>query len=558
MDQRGIRRRIRRHSAIGPILAVAVLVMIFGTWRLQPHLTIPDETGAIARALQIGYEADIFIDNFKKGGNLHLYLLAVSFLPAVLYWLITGRFDEIISGASGLDTRGWDVAPELLAAFYDVMFAGRLLSVAFGVGTVVVVYLVGTELDDRRAGLYAGAFLAVSVGYAMAAHYATEDVPMVFFIMLTLLLAVRAVESDDRRVLLFSAVTLGLATSSKALAGLAVVPVGLVILDRHRDVLGRPGRFIRRTWIYPVAALAAYALTTPSLFVHPESWYAEVARYATSASGGNVVYERPDPGWLLQLAHLSEAMSLPLFLFGLASIVIVLWALRRDRIDSRVWLLFAFAGPHLLVVSIGKMVQFPRILPLVAVLAVVSGLGAARLADRQGWHRTAVRGLLALLFVFAVASTGFATANFNTSRIDATEWTHDNIEEGATVDVHAQRVYLPEFPDRVEVNRIVIHSTYPRSSWQPALDRLDCASPDYVVLSSFHYDRFFRDPTTYPAVTDRYDRLLAERGEYEIVSTHGPPITRDHTAAARFAASADLARFPLDGNPTIVVLERTE
>jgi hypothetical protein len=114
---------------------------------------------------------------------------------------------------------------------------------------------------------------------------------------------------------------------------------------------------------------------------------------------------------------------------------------------------------------------------------------------------------------------------------------------------------LPD--EETTVNRYEIHSSFPREEWQPGLDRLDCNAPEYVVLSSYHYFRFFKDPSVYPEVTDRMQALFAEE-EYEIVRTFGPPIDTELSAERKFKDSAGLSSFPEDGNPTIVVLKRID
>jgi hypothetical protein len=131
------------------------------------------------------------------------------------------------------------------------------------------------------------------------------------------------------------------------------------------------------------------------------------------------------------------------------------------------------------------------------------------------------------------------------------------LDSSDTIDVYSQRVYLSEFPEEATVNRYVIHSSFPRENWQPGLERLDCNKPDYVVLSSYHYFRFFKDPSVYPEVTERMASLFAEE-DYEIVRTFGPPIDTEQSAERKFKDSAGFSSFPEDGNPTIVVLKRID
>src|SRR5512142_2916621 len=71
----------------------------------------------------------------------------------------------------------------------------RLLSVAFGVATVYVVYLLGSLLYGPKAGLIAAAFLAVMPYHVVVTRQALLDGPMVFFATLTLLLLAKFADS---------------------------------------------------------------------------------------------------------------------------------------------------------------------------------------------------------------------------------------------------------------------------------------------------------------------------------------------------------------------------
>jgi len=552
-----ISKSVRREPYVLLVAFAAFLLMFFGTWRLRPHLTFPDETGAIELALRMGYEQNPFIDSFRKGGNLHLYLLALSFVPVALYWLVTGQLGDIMSGAASVGSSpSWGVSPDLLTAFYDVLFAGRLVSVLFGVGTVVVVYYLGQELLDRRAGIFSSVFLTFTVGYVLTAHYATEDIPMTFFLMLGFLLTVRAFHTRETRTLLAAALVAGLATSTKATAGLLVLPIAVVIIERHWGESATVADFMGTVWRYPALTILGYVTTTPSLFVHPGSWADEISRYVVRSTS-DVSYSWSDPGWLIQLAHLAEGQGIALFLFSLLSVLLVVAFLLRGAVDNAGWLLFLYAVPYFTVLIQGNMTQFPRVMPLFPILAVLAGIAGSELTQSTRSVRVAGIGLLTLVVVFSGVHTVAGVTDISQSRQDATEWTHNNLDSSDTVDVYSQRVYLPEFPEETTVNRYEIHSSYPREEWQPGLERLDCNAPEYVVLSSYHYFRFFKDPSVYPEVTDRMSALFAEE-EYEIVRTFGPPIDTELSAERKFKDSAGLSSFPEDGNPTIVVLKRID
>ena len=75
----------------------------------------------------------------------------------------------------------------------DFYLWGRALTALLGTLTVVVAWRIGRRLGPA-AGLWAAAFLAVNPQHVRESHFALTDVPMTFFVTLTLLLSVRAAE----------------------------------------------------------------------------------------------------------------------------------------------------------------------------------------------------------------------------------------------------------------------------------------------------------------------------------------------------------------------------
>src|SRR5512135_648468 len=72
----------------------------------------------------------------------------------------------------------------------------RLLSVAFGLATIYVVYLLGSLLYGPKAGLIAAAFLAVMPYHVIVTRQGLLDGPMVFFATLTLYLLAKFAVSE--------------------------------------------------------------------------------------------------------------------------------------------------------------------------------------------------------------------------------------------------------------------------------------------------------------------------------------------------------------------------
>jgi len=79
-------------------------------------------------------------------------------------------------------------------SFELIASTSSLLAAALGTATIPVVYLLGARGYDRPAGLLAAALFSVCPLHSFQSHYPYRDVPMVFFLALTLLACLAIVQ----------------------------------------------------------------------------------------------------------------------------------------------------------------------------------------------------------------------------------------------------------------------------------------------------------------------------------------------------------------------------
>jgi 4-amino-4-deoxy-L-arabinose transferase-like glycosyltransferase len=94
-----------------------------------------------------------------------------------------------------------------IALFYALFGTGRLAMAGFGImtflATLVVVYLIGRELYDYRAGLLAALILAVWPQVVLQSSSVGDTVPMALFVSLSVLFAVIAMKSGGKKKLFY-------------------------------------------------------------------------------------------------------------------------------------------------------------------------------------------------------------------------------------------------------------------------------------------------------------------------------------------------------------------
>lgn len=531
----------------GLVLLVAAGMILPGLSALEPHPYPPDTIGAVDQSMRMIAGRTPFPRQFTKGGNLHLYLLAGVFLPRYLS-LPRTRPPAEAGTVFSTDPR-WPAVRRHLSDFF---LLARMLSALLALLTVLVVFKLGRRLGGARVGGLAGLGLAVSMGFAHTAHLGTEDILGVFLLMICWYYLVDHLAGGGRWSFRAACVAAGLAVSAKASHGLVLIPlilVGLFPPSRREAEPASPRRLVEGVSLVGIA----YLITTPSLVVYPLQYVRDVGMEFTrrwSYRG----FSLREPGWWYLTAQLANAVGLPLFLALLAGIPASCRRWLAGRLDPAEGLMLLYAGLYLGVVGSWNIGTVFYVVPLMPLLVLPAAHRWNEWMDLPGWRTIAAGGLLFVL-VFSAYYTAASIHGFsNDSRRRATVWLEANLPAGAGIDVYSQSVYLPEFPDRVTVRRHVTRAG-PNDEWIRGLRRLGSKEPDYLVLSSSHYVRYFRDPLAYPGITKTYRDLLRGNTSYRILKVFGPPVQLDAGSGFLWRNSlTPRALHPID--PTIVVLRR--
>ncbi len=155
----------------------------------------------------------------------------------------------------------------------------RVVVLLFGLASLWLVYRLGKRLHDVRTGLLAALFLCIIPLHVMHSHFATTDVPLTFFILLTLWAALRMTERRMPADYLLAGIAFGLTVSIKipgAVIFVALLAGHLYGVAQERGihygpVLAREWRNGRRMVLGAGAALLA-ALLVWSVLAKFDLW----------------------------------------------------------------------------------------------------------------------------------------------------------------------------------------------------------------------------------------------------------------------------------------------
>lgn len=253
--------------------------------------------------------------------------------------------------------------------------APRLISVAFGLGGVALVYMTGSLLYSKRVGLVAAAVLALMPYHVIVTRQALLDGPETTLFLLTIYFLARYARGGQPRWLYAAAFSAGLTVLAKETAILLVpVIIAFLLLAPEirvpiRRLLISAGLFVLAFGPYPMAILIGKGTNAAQAFF---VWQ---------------VLRQPNHTWTFYAEVLPSAVG-PLVV--VAAAVGLLIALRRGRWEDR--LLIAWIAIPIAFFELWPVKGFQYLLPIAPAIAVLVGLTFDRLIDFAG--RMAERGEL--------------------------------------------------------------------------------------------------------------------------------------------------------------------
>ncbi len=424
-------QRLRNHY---PTILLGFILLIAAAWRLSaidfalPYVYHPDEDALVLPAMNIIKTGD-FNPLRMDYGSFYVYMLAFAQL---LVFLLRARAGQIGSVAElVIPERGWYPG---IYPHPEYVLVGRLLSAAFGLALILIIYLLATRLGNQRMGLAAAAVAAVLPDFVVHSHYAMTDMTLVTMTALSLYLLVRAYdnwESDSRWAYIGAGFVCGLAASTKFTGTLLVVPLVIVALLKVRrldDLLSL------RVMGAPIAMAAGFLVATPYAIL-------DLPKFIQFTSYVLTVYNRP--GYdaigstaLWQLNYLftdrNAALAFPAAVGFLFSIF---------RWGRRGWIVNSFAVLMLLAAFTTGVRESRTWLPMapvacvwVALVLEMALLWVRRRRPGQKAEHAAVYGLLLLLVLLPlIGRSAEAVRNLRGPDVRAVvqKWIEENIPPGS-------------------------------------------------------------------------------------------------------------------------------
>jgi hypothetical protein len=247
----------------------------------------------------------------------------------------------------------------------------RLISVAFGLGGVVMTYATGSLLYGRRAGIIAAGLLALMPYDVVVTRQALLDGPETMLFVVSIYLLSRFVRTGQPRWLYGAAFSSGLTVLAKETAVL-LVPVAIVFLLLVPEIRIKFRHQLVAIFLF-VIAVAPYPA-------------AILIGKGTGAAGSFVAWEilrQPNHTWTFYGDILPAAVGPVAFVIALAGL---LYVIRRGRWEDR--LLTSWIAIPAAFFELWPVKGFQYLMPIAPAIAILVGLVFdrlfARVVDLQG------------------------------------------------------------------------------------------------------------------------------------------------------------------------------
>ncbi len=458
--------------------------------------------------------------------------------------------------------------PASLTLFY---LLGRGLVAGFGSATLFLVYRLGKRLYSGAVGMLAAAFLAFTVLHVRDSHFFFPDIPMTFFIVLTVLGAVGIMEGKGIKAYLLTGLAAGVGMATKQTT-MMVFPAILAahVLGSLRD---RPlswsalGKGLRSPRFWGLMALpfcvagVTFLLLDPFVLINPRQFLAMSRQTATFVKGIR------QHNWTFQFTGLTIGYWFSnLLYFGMGpllecvSLAGVLWATAVGAVRAagrRITnayapdaLILAFVIPYFALIGGGYEKFIRYAIPLLPFLCLLGARLLVDLGERAGRGKARI-AVTALAAVVLLGSFSYALAYLNIyrredARLQASRWIHENIPRDSTVLIDSSSAtpllgsmfFRPEFfvsymnglgPGRenrhdhyrIKVLKLITEvEPRPRSSkWWEAYLAERLKNVEYIIMSDERPEQYSHRPDDYPVLNRFYRDLFAGRAGFSEIKT---------------------------------------
>jgi len=434
----------------------------------------------------------------------------------------------LLKGASSI---AGTITPSL-AHYPDILLVGRLLSILFDVGTIILIFYIGKKLVDTHLGLASSFVYACAVTPIQNAHFYIVDPQLTFWITLLLLLAVTYVRSNKVFPFALMGIVCGLAAATKFTGILTLIaPITVILLRIYLNMKNKTftGKQLSiQTFGFLIITLTfatiLFLVTQPFLLLDLAKYWHDISLQLTMSNDASIfpytIQFLNTPAYIHPLKGiLVWGLGLPITALVLIGLYSLLRRFRRITVETIVLLVFALVFFGILGQSAVKFMRY--YLPLYPILSIVAGYGVYYSITAMR-NRSMIRNLIVAVVVLTLLLWPIAFIQIYLSpntRIEASDWINQNIAQGSTIATEHWDDILPLRDTTGFTNtQLKVYQPETTTKWKMIADQLNSA--DYLIISSKRVYRSIQNwPGKYPITVDFYRKLFSNQAEFTLLKT---------------------------------------
>ncbi|MBT4499495.1 MAG: phospholipid carrier-dependent glycosyltransferase [Gemmatimonadetes bacterium] len=385
--------------------------------------------------------------------------------------------------------------------WHSFALLGRGVTVLFDLCTILVAWLLGNRFGER-IGPAMAALVAVNALHIRLAQYIIVDIPLVFFILLSLLFLLDVQERGQPGDFLKTGLAIGLATATKYTAALLVVPLIFAALSTIER---------RRNWNDLLAKIAlslgtaglTFFLLDPFILFDFGAFFDDFTYERIHMETGHFGQNAGTTSILFYAAELWKITGI----VGLAAVVALIQTIKER--DARRGVLFLWIVIYLVVISTWQMRADRYLLPVVAVILLMGATAIFAMAARfrAPWRMgmAVVAGMLYLLPQGFALEAHYAGVSAPDTRSQARVWFQGQVPPGSLVALETYTIQPEALNGYLDI-RLHIDVVDPQR-WSCFYDLGWYENFDYIFISSFVYQRYLDRADEFPVQVQFYRDL---------------------------------------------------
>lgn len=477
------------------ILIIAFLIRLWGLDANLPYIYHPDEPTYLRISQTIFTSGDLN-PHFFHFPSLLFYLNAIAYIPFYAIGNLLGLFSSF-SDLVPPTSLTMGVSQTAMPA---TVLLNRSVTAIFGTGSVGLIYLIGKDLNQKKAvGILSAAIYAILPLPVLHSRFVTPDTFVTFFILATCLMSLCLFRQGQQWQYIAAGICVGLTASSKYNGAIVLS----VVIAAHFLRTGWAGCKDYKIMLALLFSGLAFITFTPYALLDYAAFSADMQFEAQHYSTGHIGMDGDTLRWYVSFLW---TMLGGINVLAILAIIRGLWLRHSTLLLLAVFPVLYFLFINQFIVRNGRTAL--HLMPFLVLLATslfvdfFTGVNRHPKPLKLPLLSLGIIGFFFISYYKPVMQTIQDTTQLTSfgSREVASEWVSTNLPSGARIALESYSPFVE--PDQFSVRgffKIIDHPP----EWY--IDH----NYEYLIFSNYMFARYYREPEQYTAEVSQYDAFFS-------------------------------------------------